>query len=304
MMIILLILCGAAAGWGIALLLSPLLPQQVQLTSALENLQVHKPSLQQAQGEENTVRTPDRQERVGAWVIAHLPESKRLQKFVGVNAADLEILGISKTEFYYQRALWALIGGITPLALSMTMGLLGIPLIIPILLILPGMGLGWYLRALQLKERAEQARHDFTRSVAVFLELVAMERRRGAAPSVALENAASVGNSWVFTRIARTIAYAKYTYQQPWEALVTLGESIQVPSLIEAAKIVQLAGESGAAVYTSLKSAGSSLRVKMLNETHEKANRDSESLSVFIPLLSIVFIGIMLFPLMLNLIRS
>ena len=44
--------------------------------------------------------------------------------------------------------------------------------------------------------------------------------------------------------------------------------------------------------------------MKMLNETHEKANRDSESLSVFIPLLSIVFIGIMLFPLMLNLFNA
>lgn len=303
-MIFLIILCGGMIGWGIALLLSPLLPRQVQLSDALENLQVHKPSLQQVQGEEVTARTPTRQERVGSWVIAHLPEGQRLQKFVGVNPADLEILGLSKTEFYYQRALWGLIGGIAPLALSMTMSLLNIPLIIPILLVLPCAGLGWYLRGLQLKERAEQARHDFTRSVAVFLELVAMERRRGAAPSVALENAASIGDSWVFTRLKQQIAYAKYTYQQPWEALVTLGENIQVPSLIEAAKIVQLAGESGAAVYTSLKSAGTSLRVKMLNETHEKANRDSESLSVFIPLLSIVFIGIMLFPLMLNLFNA
>lgn len=57
-MIFLIILCGGMIGWGIALLLSPLLPRQVQLSDALENLQVHKPSLQQAQGEEITARTP------------------------------------------------------------------------------------------------------------------------------------------------------------------------------------------------------------------------------------------------------
>ena len=74
--------------------------------------------------------------------------------------------------------------------------------------------------------------------------------------------------------------------------------------LDDVAKIVRLSGEEGASVYETLRARGKSLRVELLNKEHTRAKEASERMTLPMTSLAIVFVGIILTPLLLNLMAS
>ncbi|MFX8620604.1 hypothetical protein ABTM24_20645, partial [Acinetobacter baumannii] len=76
---------------------------------------------------------------------------------------------------------------------------------IPALLGLPIAVWLWFSVDQDIRSKANDARAEFTRAVAVYLELVAAERKRGATAARALETSADVGRSWVFVRIRQEL---------------------------------------------------------------------------------------------------
>jgi Flp pilus assembly protein TadB len=281
---------GALLGLGLAVLVAPLLPSRPKLAAAMERM---------GSAESRIDTGPaDFQSRIGSWIVRHLPALP----FLAAPARDLVLVGISSARFYYQKAVWAVGFIVFVLCLGIYSQLLtGIPIIIPAAAAVPAAAIGWFIPDYLLKNQAANARQEFARAVAVYLELVAAERRRDAPPAVALENAAQIGDSWVFRRINQELTRSRYDHVQPWEALLNLADEIGVPELAEAAKIVRLSGDNGAAVYEALRSAGKGLRLRMLNNEHTKANKASEQMAIMITVLALVFTGIVLTPLIMNL---
>lgn len=238
--------------------------------------------------------------RVGLWVHARLPD---LPVFA-IPEKDLRIVGVSTELYFRDKTLLAVLGLVAPSIFGIIMSALGyLPLSVPLLLGLPLSAALWFAPDRSIRARAQAARTEFARAVAVYLELVAAERKRGAPAGRALSSAAEVGSTWVFARIRDELARARLAGTAPWTALGGLADEIDVPELADVAKIVRLSGEEGASVADSLRGRGKTLRTQLLADEHTKANRASERMSVPLTFLAFVFVGIVLTPLVLNLLN-
>lgn len=288
------VLGGALVGLAMAMLCLPLLPSVPRLGPALEQLSPRQPTPSTGGG-------LDRKERIGAWLLVNLPAVKGL----ALPTKDLALVGITPQIHLFTKAAGAAIAAVA-LGLSATVGLViaGFPVAVPLGFALVGAVAMWFAPDLQLRERAEEARRNFSRAVAVYLELVAAERRRDAPAAVALESAATVSNAWIFQRIRQELARARLDHVQPWDALIELSRRIGVPELEEASKIIRLSGQQGAQIYEALRNSGQSLRVKLLTDEHVEANKASEGMSTWITILAVVFLGVIMTPLLLNLLST
>lgn len=282
---------GLILGLGVATIVSALIPRQAHLAATLDRLH------------ETTIALPEpgdasMQHRVGSWMAGHLPERSWLK----VPSTDLRLIGMSVDKYYYDKTLLALVGLLSPLVLGLFAQALGfLPFYIPAILGIPIGAWLWLSVDQDIRKKANDARAEFTRAVAVYLEMVAAERKRGATAARALETSAEVGRSWVFLRIRQELTRARYAGVAPWDALRSLSEEIDVPDLADVAKIVRLSGEEGASIYETLRSRGKTLRHKLLAEEHEKANSASERMQMPLATTLFVYVGIIITPLMLNL---
>lgn len=285
---------GALFGLALAVLCLPLLSSLPRLGPALEQLSpTPTPS--------GTVVEVGLKERIGSWLLVHLPAVKGL----ALPTRDLELVGVTTQMHLFTKAAGAAAGAVL-LGLSGTVGLViaGFPIAVPLGFALLGAGALWFTPDLQVRERAQEARRDFSRAVAVYLELVAAERRRDAPAAVALESAATVSDAWIFQRIRQELVRARLEQVQPWDALIDLSRRVGVPELAEAAKIIRLSGQEGAEIYEALRNSGQSLRLKLLSDEHVEANKASEGMSTWITILAVVFMGVIMTPLVLNLLST
>lgn len=286
---------GIIAGLGLTLVLAQVLPRQPKLSDAIARLGTTTTAA-------TTSDSSDLETRVGSWVHSRLPDLP----FFSVPTKDLALVGMPVNTFLFQKARLALLGLLAPAVLGFMMQLAGfMPFYLPALAGIPIAIVFWFGPDRDLKIKAAAAREEFSRAVAVYLELVAAERKRGAPASHALESAAAIGKSWVFVRIRQELTRARLAGVPAWDGLNAFSEEISVPELADVAKIIRLSGESGAAVYETLRARGRGLRVQLLNKEQTHANEVSEKMtSLPLAMLAIVFCGIVLTPLLLNLIAS
>jgi pilus assembly protein TadC len=284
------LLPGAVAGLGLWLLLAGLLPRRASLASALQRLGTTTPT--------RAVAAASMESRVGSWVYHRLPDVPGFT----IPVKDLALVGVTVNKYLYDKAALAAFGLVVPSLFGIFLQLLGIvPFFLPGLLGLPLAAALWFAPDQDLRGKAASARNEFSRSIAVYLELVAAERRRGAPAGHALDTAAKIGKSWVFVRIRQELTQASLDGTPPWDALTAFSEEIGVPELADVAKIIRLSGEEGASVYETLRARGKSLRVQLLNDEHTRANEASERMTLPMTMLAMVFVGIILTPLVMNL---
>jgi len=290
-----LLVVGAVAGLGLAILVAELIPRQPRLAGVIERLGDTVGPVADPGGSLDG--------RLGRWAqrnLAGLPGFRAPVK-------DLQLLNRSTQSYFATKMVLVLLGLVAPTIVSVLFWLLGfsslafglsaaasIPLAILML----------FISDLMVRQEADEAREEFSRAIAAYLELVAAERKRGAPASVALEEAASVGDSWVFERIRQELLRARFSGTQPWEALRSLSNEIGVKELSDVADIMRLSGEEGAAVYEALRARGKALRVQLLNQEHTVANRLSERMTYPQSLLGIVFMAMLVTPPLLRLIAS
>ncbi|MDQ7992964.1 MAG: type II secretion system F family protein [Propionicimonas sp.] len=231
-------------------------------------------------------------ERIGHWTLRHLPPA--LWKMAPLR--DLEILRKSVSEFYGEKALVALIGLVTVPALTWVLSFAGLrlPIAIPVgatLAISAGL---WFLPDIDVRHRAAEAK--FGRALGAYIELVAMERQSGSGARQALEIAATVGDSWVFTRISQELARSGWAGQTPWEALHNLGEQLGLPALGDLSDIMRLGGEEGAQVVTTLRARAGAIRTQMRTDAVAHANNTAERLTLPGMVMAALFTVILLAP--------
>ena len=283
---------GALIGAGLALVIAALLPRQPRLSAVAERIG----SISVLEGETHG----DLEPRVGSWVHRRLPD---LPGFT-IPVRDLELVGTPVNRYLYQKTRDALLLLIAPSLLAFALNVAGVGgIALPIAILgLPLAVIGWTGADRDLKKASKAAREEFSRGIAIYLELVAAERKRNAPPTVALTNAAEIGKSWVFVRIREELNRARLSGIPAWEALNQFSESIGVPELAEVARITRTADENGSSIYETLRATGKGMRVKVLQAEMSKANKISDDFtSIGGWTVAMVVLGMLMTPFLMNL---
>ena len=126
---------------------------------------------------------------------------------------------------------------------------------------------------------------------------MALERRAGAGPRQALENAARVGRGhWTFDLLADALSASNVDGRRPWEAFHDLARDLGVPRLDDLASIMALAEQQTMPVYHTLRDHNRALRTAMLTDEQARANAANQLLAIPETLLVTVFVAILLGP--------
>jgi hypothetical protein len=286
------LIIGGTVGLALVWIVAELSPRHPKLSAALENL---------GTVEVDTSKADFRAQ------LGRLMQRGVLSKF-GVNKKDLALVGATSEQHSANQALMGIMGLVIPPALATVFVLiLGLPAPILIFSLPVSLGLAVLLMwatNLTITQKAAEARQEFARAVATYIELVAAERKRATAATIALEHAADVADSWVFVRIRQELQLARYKGQRPWDALKQFSKEIGVPELSDLADIMRLAGAEGASVYEPLRARGKGLRVQLLNEARSRANADSERITMPMALMGLIFIALIATPPLFKLITS
>ena len=134
--------------------------------------------------------------------------------------------------------------------------------------------------------------------------LVALERNNGVGVRQAMEAAAEVGDSWVFTRLSEELIRSRWSGLPPWDALHTLATELGLPELDDFADIMRLSGEEGAGVYATLRARSAAMRTAMLNDEIAQANAVGERMTIPGSLLGVIFMALLVAPSLLRMFTS
>ena len=285
----LMLLAGGLVGLGVALLVARLVPAEPDLADALDRLD---PSRPRAAAPAAGARSGT--ERLGLWGLRVLPASV----WVRTPTRELALLRISPARFYGEKLTFAGLGLVIPPLLALLFGLLGLgfPIAVPVLGSLGLAGVMFFLPNYNAIDDAHKARLEFARALGAYIDLVALERNNGVGVRQAMEAAAQVGDSWVFTRLAEELTRSRWSGLPPWDALHTLAAELGLPDLEDFADIMRLSGEEGASVYATLRARSAAMRTAMLNDEIARANAVGERMTIPGSLLGVIFMALLVAP--------
>ena len=285
-----LLAVGGAAGLGIAMIITALVPGRPDLLAALRmpGHTGHATATRQAgQPNEPAVGIAGLQARFETWLAAtHLTTPD----------GDLAVIGMRRGEFLLTRvALTAatLLVGPIYLLIFTAFGL-HIPAVIPAGIAALCAALAWVAVGSHTAGEADQARLEMRHSLVAFLQLVALHRAAGAGPGAALDDAAAASPLWTFRRIKGAIDSATRAGHSHWQGIADLAEEMGVDELADLSAITAGAGTQGAAIYDTLLARATSLRAQL--QTDEIAAAQVASGRMAIPK-AVLAMATMAFPL-------
>jgi len=281
---------GALVALGIVLLVVRLMPAEPDLAEALGRLTPTR-------GRANTLgpaSVSGGKERLGVWAMKSLPPAM----WVRTPTRELALLRIPLARFYGERLTFAFLGLLIPPLLAWFFGLIGLgfPVAIPALASVGLAVVMFFLPNYNAVDDARKARLEFTRALGAYIDLVALERHSGSGVRQAMEAAAEVGDSWVFTRLSEELTRSRWSGLPPWDALHTLAEELGLPELDDFADIMRLSGEEGASVYANLRARSAAMRTAMLNDEIAEANAVGERMTIPGSLLGVIFMALLVAP--------
>lgn len=292
------ILAGGLIGLGAVLLVARLLPADPDLAEALARL---TPSRARPSAPTGTGAARGK-ERIGVWAIRALPPAV----WIKTPTRELALLRIPLARFYGDKITFAALGlFIAPLlALFLELIGLGFPVAIPASASLGLAVVMFFLPNYNAVDDARKARLEFTRALGAYIDLVALERNNGSGVRQAMEAAAGISDSWVFTRLAEELTRSRWSGLPPWDALHALADELGLPELDDFADIMRLSGEEGARVYTNLRARSAAMRAAMLNDEIAEANAVGERMSIPGSLLGVIFMALLVAPSLLRMFGS
>ncbi len=275
---------------GIVLLTVRLLPTEPDLADALRRL---TPARGRPSGPTSTTASTGK-ERIGVWAIRVLPSSL----WVRTPTRELALLRIPLARFYGDKLAFGLLGLVIPPLLAFFFGLIGLgfPVAVPSIASLGMAVIMFFLPNYNAIDDAKKARLEFARALGAYIDLVALERNNGSGVRQAMESAAEVGDSWVFTRLSEELTRSRWSGLPPWEALHTLADELGLPELDDFADIMRLSGEEGVSVYTNLRARSAAMRTAMLNDEIAEANAVGERMTIPGSLLGVIFMALLVAP--------
>ena len=281
---------GALVSLGVVLLVVRLMPAEPDLAEALGRLTPTR-------GRINTFgpsSAASGKERVGVWAMKTLPAAV----WVRTPTRELAILRIPLARFYGDKLAFAGLGLVIPPLLAWFFDLigLGLPIAVPALASFGLAALMFFMPNYNAIDDARKARLEFARALGAYIDLVALERNNGSGVRQAMESAAEVGDSWVFSRLVEELTRSRWSGLPPWDALHTLADELGLPELDDFADIMRLSGEEGASIYTTLRARSAAMRTAMLNNEIAEANAVGERMTIPGSLLGVIFMALLVAP--------
>jgi hypothetical protein len=276
-----LIAAGVLAGLGCWLVISELVPAGPSLRAAIDRLESGGSS-----GDRTSLPG-----QLGRRLAAASP-------WLHVPVQDLRLLGQDPADWLARKV-----------SLGFA-GLAGVPGFTA-LLALAGLSLHWTIPAgatialaavlffvpdILTRMRARARRADFRHALTSYVDLVALQRSAGAAPTDALEAAAEVGHGWAFERIGGALSGARKASAQPWDGLASLADEIGISELADLAEIAGVAGQEGARILDTLSARAESMRAEALAAAKSQAGARSTTMVLPIALLAGGFLVLLIFP--------
>jgi Flp pilus assembly protein TadB len=296
----LMLAAGILVGAGVAFLIWRLAPAEPDLADALRRLSPEHAAAHATTAASATAGFRTGRERIGVWAMRTLPAAL----LTSPPRPHLAILRMTLARFYGEKVIFALVGLSLP-AFVTTVLLIGgfrLPFAVPVIgSIALAAGL-FFVPDYNVRDDAKKARAEFSRALGAYIDLVALERASGSGARQAMEVAATVGDSWVFRRLAEELARSRWSGVAPWEALHTLGTELGLPELDDLADIMRLSGEEGAQIYANLRARSAGMRSAMLHHELGQANAINERLSIPMSLLGAIFLAMLVAPALLRLV--
>jgi Flp pilus assembly protein TadB len=278
------IVAGLLSGLGVWLAVRELVPSGPSLQAAVERLEADRAAAGR-QDERSSLRELARGLRTAA-------------PWLPVPTADLRLLGQETDEWFASKLGFGLAG----LALLPVVGALyvlagrNLPWTVPVAGSLAAGAALFFAPDLVTRVNAAERRRDFRHALTSYLDLVALERGAGAAPTEALEAAARVGGGWAFERIAAALDEARKATRPPWEALSHLAAETGVQELADLAEIAAIAGNDGARILDTLGARAESMRAEALAATKAQAGARSTTMVLPIAMLAGGFLVLLIYP--------
>jgi hypothetical protein len=275
---------GLLIGLAAALLIGELVPASPSLRAAIGRLEATPPAGSRGPA-------PSRLRDRFAALAAALP-------WLPVPAADLRLLGRPTDEWLASKFALGLAGLIAGPLASGLLVLAGyhVPWTIPVAGSLALAVALFCTPDLVTRVNVAEKRRDFRHALTSYLDLVALERGAGAAPTEALEAAAVVGGGWAFARIAAALEQARRASRPPWEGLARLAADTGIQELADLAEIAGIAGNEGARILDTLSARAESMRAEALAATKAQAGSRSTTMAIPIAMLAFGFLVLLIFP--------
>lgn len=256
-------LAGALFAAGLLVLLRGIFPQRVSLAARLATF---------SDGTLN-VDVDDNLFELYSLRLLEVIKGDQLESYesdVLVSGSDLPATAVAKSKS-------AGVTGVAFAALTVFIGVVSSPLGLLVAIAI-GAAAGYVRPDFTLKKVAAARRVEFSHTLTGFMTLLSSSISGGGGLTTAIDDAAAMGDGWVFDHIKEVLAEARLDGTSAWVALERLGERLGVGALIEIAGSLTLAGSSGARVTETLVSRAHSSRQKELAEARAEAETKSAKL--------------------------
>jgi Flp pilus assembly protein TadB len=198
--------------------------------------------------------------------------------------------------------IWKLLGPLVCLGVCAVGGIalssMGMP--IPMFWVIPVVGaffaVGFVLPDVWVKARAKRNRMTFLFSFSSFLDLTNVLLSGGAGMETALIAASEAGDGVAYAKIREALTRARSTHRSPWHELQKLGDTLGLEVVSEVGASIQLAGEHGARVRSSLAKRAEPVRHKQSAEVEAAANAATERMGLPMVLLFLGFLVLIGYP--------
>jgi len=165
-----------------------------------------------------------------------------------------------------------------------------------VLAVVGALAAGFLLQDASLQKAARRRRRDFSHALSSYLDLVNVLLAGGAGIETALQAAAESGDGWAFRELRGTLARARTARRSVWSAFGELGESYGVDDLTELSASIQLAGQHGARVASSLAARAQAMRDRLLARIEADAQAASERMGLPTVLMFVGFLFLLGYP--------
>lgn len=277
-----ILLAGVLVIGGLVAVLTALIPGAPRLQPALDR--VDAAGLPSGGSGGEPLVAVSRSERLGALLYRRspLPMTARQRQL-------LRLQDKSIAEFYADKAVMAIVGGILPALVGFSWGWMsGRPSWWPAGLAVLGAVLGFLLPDLLLRRSSRATQSRAVESLLVFIDLVTLERLANASASEALQSAAALSDVPLFVQIRTALERARLEQQSPYAELRRLAEDLELPELRDVADIMQL-DESGAALSQTLRARVKELRNAHLTREQIAAGAAAEGMTIFMTIPALIF---------------
>lgn len=275
----LVLLLGAGTGLGLLLIARGVAPRPPALRAALAALD--RPA-DDARGDRH------RRRRLAGIAVAG----------GGAAAADLELVGRTRDQHGLRKVVAAAALAWLPFATAALAALGGVrPSAGTVGVVALCLGpVGFVVPDVELRGLARERRAEFVHALTSFLDVTAVLLAGGSGTESALHAAADLGDGWPQQRLRAALDRCRLTGQTPWDVLGALGDQLAVDELAQLATSLQLAGEQGARVRTTLLERARALRAAQLSAVEARARAVTEQMSVPVALLAVAFMLFVGFP--------